>query len=377
MAGAMTRRLLFTGNEAAYFMAHRHDLARAARDAGWEVHVASPPGAAIEEMRAAGFVPHVLPVTRSGMRPDRELLSLVAHCRLIRRLQPDLIHAIALKAIVLTGFANRLSGNRPLILGVMGLGHFFTEPSLEARLIRLLFRLLFPLLVGRRCRVVHQNQADLERLSYTPAVAARSALVRGSGVDVEQFRPAPEPPGPVTVLLPARMIWKKGIGQFVEAARLLAAADLGVRMVLAGDSDAGNPFAVPREQLVAWNQSGVVTWLGHQTDMPALFASCHIVALPTYYGEGLPQSLLEAAASGRPIVTTDTPGCNDVVHHEDNGLLVPPRDPAALAAALQRLCRDPALRRRLGARGRTRAMTEFSMATVHGQMLEMYDSLAR
>ncbi len=373
----MARKLLYVGNDAGYFMAHRYNLAAAAKAAGWEVHVASPAGPAMERVRDAGFVPHELPVTRSGLRPDRELVALIALWRLLRRLRPDLVHAIALKAIVLSGIASRLAGVRPVVLGVMGLGHVFTESSLKGCLIRAFVRVLLPLIVTERTRLVHQNAVDLRRLSYTRRLADRSILIRGSGVDIELFAPRPEPEGRFTAILPARMIWKKGVEQFVEAARHLSAEGIEPRMLLAGDTDPGNPLAIPRDQLMEWHREGTVEWLGHQTDMPGLLASSHVVVLPTYYGEGLPQSLLEAAACGRAIVTTDTPGCNDVVHDQENGLLIAPQDAGELTAALRRLIEDPALRVRLGRRGRERAVQEFSTDQINAQVLQVYEDLLR
>lgn len=373
----MPRKLLYVGNDAGYFMAHRYNLAAAAKAAGWEVHVASPPGPAMAQVGEAGFVTHEIPVTRSGLRPDQELMALISLWRLLRRLRPDIVHAIALKAIVLSGVACRLSAIRPVVLGVMGLGHVFTERSVKGYLIRCFVRLLLPLIVTERARLVHQNGDDLKRLSYNQTIAERSVLIRGSGVDIEEFRPSPEPDGCVAALLPARMIWKKGVGQFVEAARRLKADGVEVRMLLAGDTDPGNPLAIPRDQLIRWHDEGVIEWLGHQTDMPGLLGASHIVVLPTYYGEGLPQSLLEAAACGRGIVTTDTPGCNDAVHHEENGLLVAPQDTDQLTAALRRQTEDPSLRRQLGERGRVRAVAEFSTARINAQVLQLYEDLVQ
>lgn len=371
----MPGKLLYVGNDASYFMAHRYNLAAAAKTAGWEVHVASPASPAMDQIRQAGFVPHEIPVTRSGLRPDRELAALYSVWRLVRDLRPDLVHAIALKAIVLSGVACRLAGGLPVVFGVMGLGHVFTERSWKGYLIRGFVRALLPMIVTERCRLVHQNAADRDKLSFTKPLSERSILIRGSGIDVELFHPRAEPGGPFTALLPARMIWKKGIGQFVEAARRLKQDGLEVRMFLAGDTDPGNPLAIPRDQLLDWHREGVIEWLGHQTDMPGLLSSSHAVVLPTYYGEGLPQSLLEAAACARAIVTTDTPGCNDVVHHEENGLLVEPRDADGLTEALRRLIADSALRTRLGRHGRERAIEEFSTSRINAQVLQLYEEL--
>jgi glycosyltransferase involved in cell wall biosynthesis len=200
-------------------------------------------------------------------------------------------------------------------------------------------------------------------------------LIRGSGVDMNIFTPRPEPEGVPVVILAARMLWAKGIGEFVDAARLLREQKVEARFVLVGESDPGNPSAVPVWQLEQWHDSGVVEWWGACSDMPRVFAEAHVVCLPSYYPEGVPKVLIEAAACGRPIVTTDVPGCREVVRHEENGLLVPTRDPVALAAALRRLIMSPALRDFLGRRGREIAVAEFGLERVIAETLAVYGDL--
>jgi glycosyltransferase involved in cell wall biosynthesis len=201
-------------------------------------------------------------------------------------------------------------------------------------------------------------------------------LIRGVGVDLKRFRPTPEPEGPVTVVLASRMLKGKGAGEFVAAARQLKGAGSAARFVLAGEPDAGNPATLARAQLVAWQREGAVAWNGFCDDMPALLARSHIVCLPSYYGEGVPLGLLEAAAAGKPIVTTDVAGCREVVRHGDNGLLVPPRDAGALAAALERLIGDGAMRQRMGRRGREIAVQEFDEENAIADTLAIYRRLA-
>ena len=200
-------------------------------------------------------------------------------------------------------------------------------------------------------------------------------LMRGAGVALDQFFPAPEPPGPPVVLLPARMLWAKGVGAFVEAARILRRRGITARFVLAGRTDPDNPTAVPGAQLQAWADSGEVEWWGHREDIAEVLRQSAVVCLPSTYGEGVPKALLEAAATGRAIITTDTPGCREVVRDRENGLLVPPGDLAALVDALDLLLSDPQLRTRLGRVGRARAESEFAEADVIRPTLELYREL--
>ncbi len=371
----MSRKLLFIVNDAGYFLSHRLPIAEAAREAGWQVAVATAKGPAQEAIRAAGFTAHNLPLTRSGLRLDQELRSVIACWRLIRRLEPDLVHCVALKAAVAGGLAARLAGVPAVVLSVAGLGHAFTDGGLGGRLVRQILRALMPLLVSPRTRLIVQNREDLERLASRAAIRARAVLIPGAGVDLERFSPAPEPGSPVTVLLASRMIWKKGVGEFVSAARALRQVDGSWRFLLAGDSDPGNPAAIERAQLEAWNRDGAVEWLGQRDDMPELLGACHVFCLPSYYGEGVPKSLIEAAACGRAAVTTDMPGCRDVVRDGENGFLVAPRDPAALAEALRQLLEDPALRQRFGRRGREIACEHFGLAGVVSATLSLYEEL--
>ncbi len=371
----MSRKLLFIVNDAGYFLSHRLPLAEAAREAGWQVSVATASGPAQQAIRAAGFVAHSLPLTRSGLRPDRELRAVFAAWRLMRQLEPDLVHCVALKAAVAGGLAARLAGVPAVVLSVAGLGHAFTDSGPIALALRQILRGLMPLLVSPRTRVIVQNRDDLERLAGRTSIRARSVLIPGAGVDLGRFGPKPEPESPATVLLASRMIWKKGVGEFVAAARRLRQVDCTWRFLLAGDSDPGNPAAIGREQLEAWHREGAVEWLGQRDDMPELLGACHVFCLPSYYGEGVPKSLIEAAASGRAAVTTNMPGCRDVVRDGENGILVAPRDPTALAEALRCLLEDPALRRRFGRRGREIACERFGLHDVVAATLSLYEDL--
>jgi glycosyltransferase involved in cell wall biosynthesis len=227
-----------------------------------------------------------------------------------------------------------------------------------------------------RNRVIIQNAEDRDYfLGHGVFDAADVRLIRGSGADISRLRPTPEPAGTPVVVFASRMLKEKGAAVFVDAARILRSRGVPGRFVLVGDPDPGNPHSHTRPELQAWADEGTVEWWGHRGDIGAVFAGCHIVCLPTFYGEGVPKVLIEAAACGRPIVTTDQPGCRDIVRSEDNGLLVPARNANALASALERLLRDPALRRRMGDRGRILVEAEFSLDIVTRQTLEIYREL--
>jgi glycosyltransferase involved in cell wall biosynthesis len=287
-----------------------------------------------------------------------------------------LVHHLRLKPVMYGSIAARLAGVPAVINLLTGLGHLFTGNSPKARVLRNVVEQGCKVGFGHRNqRVIFQNPDDQDLfVSRRIADTQDCRLIRGSGVDISLFRPQPEVPGTPIVVLPARMLWDKGIGEYVVAARLLRDKGAAARLVLVGGSDRGNPTAIPVEQLQQWNGSGVVEWWGHQTDMQSVFAKSHIVCLPSYR-EGVPKALLEAAATGRTIVATDVPGCREVVRHGENGLLVPPHQPAPLAAALGYLIRDSAARLRMGRASRALAVSDFSLGRIISETLAVYDEV--
>ena len=368
---------MFVVNDAPFFLSHRLPLALAARDAGYEVHVATPdsPMAATIQKHDLHF--HSIPLHRSSIRLWKELRSIQSLIALYRRLQPDLIHHVTIKPVLYGGLAARLTKVPAVVHAVPGLGHVFADSGLAASLLRIIVKRIYRVSFGHpRLKVIFQNPDDqilMERAQLTKP--SDSLLIRGAGVDMNVFTPQPEQQGEPVVIFAARMLWAKGVGEFVDAARQIRKQNISARFVLVGESDPGNPSAVPVWQLEQWHDSGVVEWWGACTDMPRVFAEAHVVCLPSYYPEGVPKVLIEAAASGRAIVTTDMPGCREVVRHEENGLLVPARDPAALAAALRRLITSPPLRQFLGQRGREIAVAEFGLDRVVDETLAVYGEL--
>ena len=360
-----------------YFWSHRMPIARAARRAGFRVVVATRVEAHGDAMRGEGLEVVPIMIPRAFGSPLAELRALLGIFALYRRIRPALAHHITVKGALYGTIAARLARVPAIVNTLPGLGYLFTSHQWRARALRPFARLAFRLLFhGAATRVIVQNVDDLAFLEERGLVARdRLVLVRGSGVDVRRFAAHPEPDGPPSVAMVSRMLWDKGVGELVEAARLLQSRGRSLRIVLVGAPDPENPGSVPLGRLEEWNRSGVIEWTGAREDIPGVWASSHIATLPSYYGEGVPKALLEAAACGRPIVAADVTGCREVVRHGENGLLVPPRDAAALAEALDRLAADPELRRRLGARGRQIAETEFAEDIVVTDTLAVYRDL--
>lgn len=373
-------RLLFVANVSFSFIHNRLVLAQAAQAAGYEVHVATrvwrPEDS--ERIQQTGIQLHPIEIGRGDSGLLYDLRSVWYLHRLYRRLRPDLVHHVAMKPIVFGGLVARFSGIKSVVQAFTGLGYAFISGTVVSALRRKL--VILALRVG--CRragtiAILQNQADIEEL-VTERVIPReqTVLIRGSGVAVDEIDVRPEPAGVVRVVLPGRMLREKGVEEFVGAAEQLRADGVSAEFLLAGDTDPSTPGSLSLERLNDWTRSGVVKYLGFVQDIPDLFSSCHIICLPSYR-EGLSKSLVEAAACGRAIVTTDRPGCRDVVQDGVNGLLVPARDVPSLAMALKSLIGNANLRQQFGAAGRELAASKFDLNIVVEQTLEVYEKLLR
>lgn len=370
-------KILYVINSLSFFISHRLQLAQAASNSGYEVHVAAPFSNETDVILKEGFCFHPLPLTRSGMKVLEEINSFMALCRLYRLIQPELVHHIAIKPVIYGGVAARLTSMPAVISTIPGLGHVFVERGSKAALLRFNVKLAYRFaLAHSNSRVIFQNAEDRDKfVSWHLIDRAKTILIKGSGVDISQFSYRPEPLGTPVVLMASRMILEKGVSEFVKAAHQLRKAGVKARFVLAGDSDPGNPTSISRTQLINWHKSGMVEWWEHCDDMPNVFAQTSIVCLPSHYGEGIPKVLVEAAACGRAIVTTDIPGCRDVVVNNYNGILVPRKDPLALVSAIRRLLEDRLLRQAMGKRGREIAVEHFSLQKIVKQTLTAYNQL--
>ncbi|MGA4639912.1 glycosyltransferase family 4 protein [Stutzerimonas stutzeri] len=372
------RSVLLVVNDPDFFLSHRLPIAQGAREAGYSVHIATKSGESVTDITNLGFKHYELPLTRSGENPFSELNALISIWRLCWRLRPDVLHLVTIKPVLYGGIAARVAPVKSVVAAISGLGFIFMASGPKASIFRGLVSRLYRLALGKRnVRVVFQNPDDRDALIKLGAISyERSTLIRGSGVDLSLCQPYPERPGPPVVTLAARLLRDKGVVEFVDAARLLQQRGVKVRFQLVGDIDLGNPTSISDEELKQWHSEGVVECLGYRKDIAQVFAESHVIVLPSYR-EGLPKVLVEAAACGRAVVTTDVPGCRDAIEANVTGLLVPVRDCKALADAIQKLVEDSELRQRLGRAGRELAEREFAIESIVQQHLEIYRTLER
>lgn len=365
------KKLLFFVTEDWYFVSHRLSLASAAKAAGYEVSIVTRVREHGDAILAAGLKLIPFENARSGINPVKELWTVIRLIALYRRERPDVVHHVAVKPVLYGSIAARLAGIRHMINALAGLGWLFSSGTGLAYRLQPLARWALSRLL-RSGVVLVQNPDDATFLRKLGIASSKIRRIAGSGVDLRQFTPCPEAAGTPVVVLPARLLWDKGVGEFVAAARSLREQGVRARFLLAGNPDPANPSSVPAEKIATWVKEGVVEHLGWVKDMPSLLGKSHIICLPSFYGEGIPKSLIEAAAAGRPIVTCDMPGCREIVRHRDNGFLIPPRAIEPLTHALAELIQNPALRQQMGASGRARAEREFGLETVIEQTLELY-----
>jgi len=370
-------RYLIVINELGFIYSHFWALARAIQEAGWEVVIAS--GAVSDPERAleAGMKFYRIQPTFGVGNPFSELRSCLELRRVIRAIRPDIIHAVSLKNVLLGGVLARTERVPTLLSAITGLGTMFVED-------RALYRYMKPVVLyglrhvhfHKRSVMAFENPDDREYFFDEDVITLnRSFLIPGAGLEPDAITPG-SPQGEIPVILcVGRLIRSKGILELIEAAKLMRGRGLRFELQLVGDIDPRNPTSLSADDLQKIQNEGVANWLGKRSDVPALLKSANIFCLPTYYREGMPRSLIEASAAGLPIVTSDVPGCREVVAHEVNGFLVPPRDVSALAEKLGRLIQSSELRERMGRASRTRFEENFTTAHVLGAFNRCYAAL--
>lgn len=370
-------RLLFVVSEDWYFVSHRLHLAEAAIAAGYQVALLSRVSSHRPQIEASGVEVIDWSLDRRSRNPVLELYSLWSLYVVLQRFRPEIVHAVALKPVLYCALACRLAGVRAFVSALGGLGFVFSSRKFLAHLLRPALVLAFRwALSGKYSRLILQNPDDMETLLAAKVIASeRIRLIRGAGVDTFAFSPQEEASAVPLVVLPARMLWDKGVGEFVDCARYIRQKGLQARFALVGEPDDHNPECVPVAQLEAWVSEGVVEWWGRRSDMPEVLRQAAVVCLPSSYGEGLPKALLEAASCGRPIVTYDVPGCREVVVDGANGFLVPLKDRPALISAIEKLLLDPALRRKMGEVGRAMVLREFSQERVAAETMRVWEEV--
>lgn len=363
-------KLLIVVSEDWYFVSHRIGLGAAAREAGFEVVVATRCREAAKEIVNAGLRTTNYEMSRRGTKPVGLLNEVGRLVSIYKKEKPDIVHHVALRPVVVGAIAAAVSRQGAVVAAIPGLGSLFSGDRSRSFVSRVL-KFSLPIIL-RNSQVIVQTADDYGTITNCGMRAEQMHLIRGAGVNTSLFQPTPEPRGTPLVILPSRMLWDKGVQEFVRAARLLKSRGCAARFALVGEPDVGNPSAIPAHVLQEWEGEGAVECWGQRKDMANVLRQATLVCLPSKYREGVPKALIEALAAGRACIASDNSGCREVVRHGDNGLLIPVGDSYALADAIQSLLHDSEARARMGARGRERALTEFDEKIVIEQTLALY-----
>ena len=376
----MNRKLLFVVNVDWFFLSHRLPIALEALRQGYEVHIATTLTDKITVLQDHGLVVHSVSLDRSGASLWTAIHEVWQIYRVFKDVNPDVVHLVTIKPVLFGGLAARLAGVPAVVAAISGLGFVFVAKGVKATIRRWLVGALYVLALGHyNLRVIFQNSDDLAilaRLAHLPE--QKVTIIRGSGVDLTKYCMKPLPTGVPIVLLAARLLVDKGIREFVQTAQILRQRGLSAqdaRFVIVGKPDPANPASLRPDELAQWAQEDVVEFWGHRTDMPRVLEAAHVTVLPSYYGEGLPKVLIEAAACGRAIVTTDHPGCRDAIEPNKTGLLVPIKNASALADAIEYLIKNINVRKRMGAAGRDLAEKEFAIEKIVAEHMKIYQNL--
>lgn len=369
------KKIVFVVNNPNFFVSHRMPIGLSLIEQGYEVHIIGP-GDCPNVLLDYSFKFHSVLMMRKGLNPFTELSTIFALYRLFKKIQPDLVHLVTIKPYLYGGIAARLAKVPSVVSAVAGLGTVFIDNSLQARNIRNLLWFIYRFAFGHKNqKVIFQNLSDKALLTkWVGFTDTKTVLISGSGVDLNYYQVVSEAEETPIVTLVARLLVDKGVIEFVEAARILKERNIPVRMCLVGDLDKGNRTSVTQVQLDDWVDKKLVEIWGYRKDINQVYSQSNIACLPSYR-EGLPKSLVEAAACGRAVVTTDVPGCRDAIVPDLTGVLIPIRDSEALADAIQGLIENPDKRKAMGNAGRELAENVFDVNKVVEQHLNIYREL--
>lgn len=369
------KKLAFVVNNPNYFVSHRMPIGIELISRGFEVHIIAP-GDCPDILKNHNFIFHSVELSRKGLNPIHELISIVSLSKLFLLIKPDLVHLVTIKPYLYGGIAARIAGVPAVVSAVAGLGTIFIDSSYKYKFLRLLLWFFYRLAFRHNNqKIIFQNSFDQLTLSkWIKIPYKKTALIKGSGIDLEKFNVKTEKIDTPVVSMVTRLLKDKGVLEFINAARILHSQNILVRMCLVGNLDKGNKTSISQSELDEWVNQGLIEWWGFREDIENVYAESNIACLPSYR-EGLPKSLIEAAACGRPIITTDVPGCRDVIKPGISGILVPIKDEVALAGAIQELVENPIKRRSMGAAGRKLAENEFGIQDIINAHLEIYNEL--
>jgi len=367
------KKLFIVVNSVRNYQSKRVLLAEKAREQGYTVHIVTPDDSEIE---ITDFEHHTFPLDRRGMNPIDEIQSIKSLINLYQKYNPDIVHHFTIKPVLYGGIAARVTSTPAVVHGITGLGRAFIDESIKGKAIRTVVKGGYRGIKNHPNNTyIFQNPDDREYFISSNLVnESDTRLIRSSGVKINRFTPTEEISGPPLTVLPARMLWDKGIQEFVDAAKEVHKKNIEARFALVGSSDPGNPSSISEEILNQWDSDGVIEYWGWQDNMLDVYKKAHIVCLPSYR-EGVPQVLLEGAACSKPLVTTDVPGCREAVIDGENGYIVPPKDATQLADRLTKLITNPDLRQSMGQQGRTLVENEFSREVVVDRTIDVYKEL--
>jgi len=376
----MSTQLLFFIAEDWYFCSHRLPIAVEAIRKGYDVYLVTRISDKTELIESSGVHLIPFPMSRRGINPVVEILNLWRLRKIYTTIRPDIVHHVAIKPVCYGTLVAKSCGIKRVVNAFAGLGFLFSSRSRYANALKRFFVLFFKLLLNQYGKLILQNLDD-EKTVLEHGIVQKSQIliIRGSGVDLTEYRPIVPGPKPVkrrpVIILVARMLWAKGVGLLIEAARIVNNYHHVADFLLVGSPDQDNPSSISKKVLEQWNKEKGISWLGRCSNIPELLSQSDIACLPSSYGEGVPKSLIEAAAAGLPIITTNSPGCREVVRHNVNGLLVPVDNVIVLSNALLDLIKHPEKRTRMGIAGRKKAIHEFSQESVCITTLALYEAL--
>lgn len=370
-------KIFYTLNHPKYFLSHRINLAKEAQKKGYEIHVIGPPGEGVYDIESFGIIYHQINLDRKSFNILKNLRTFFEILAIYRKLKPDIVHQMTIKPIIFGSIAAKIAGVPFVVNSINGLGYLFSRHGLGKTFLKsialIFYRFSFMI---KNDITIFQNSDDCRYFLRKKIVTQKNSIViRGSGVDPNIFCYKNPPKGVPVILLASRMIRNKGIETFVDASRKLKEEGFHIKFVLVGQTDVGNPDAIAESTIKNWADEGYVEWLGFQSDMPKIFALSNIVCLPSFYREGIPKSLIEAASCGRPIITTDMPGCNEIVISGYNGFLIKPESTSDLVDAIKKCIDNFTQLNELGLNGRKLVISYFSLDMVIKQTLDVYKKL--
>jgi glycosyltransferase involved in cell wall biosynthesis len=376
----MKKKIIFLVNNLSFFLSHRLEIALAAKDEGYDVKVVYGDQGNLNTkiLTKKGITCFHVPLQRGGINLFMELRSIFSIWTIFYQFKPDIVHLITIKAYLYGGIAARITKVPCVVSAVAGLGILFNKKKLRnffyQKLLYLIFKLSFS---HSNQKVIFQNLDDRKKLSnWIGLDPKKTILFKGSGVNLSKFRKLSESKNNIIIVcFASRLLIEKGIWDYISAAKIIKKRGIKARFLLAGTIDPGNPTSITEIDLNNIIREKVVEVLGYQKDIPRLYEKSNIICLPSFYGEGLPKSLIEAAAASRAIVTTNHPGCRDAIIPYKTGLLVPVKNPQKLANALQWLIEHPKERIAMGKAARKFAKKNFQIKKIVQNHLDVYKEL--